>query len=152
MVDLANHYFNQAVRAARAGDWHRAAEQGAVTLALHPDDVDAIVLLAKVSRRQGRSDRSRQLWQRALELAPQRPDVQRAVEQGSQPLSPWQRLLDLAPSQRQIAAAAPSCQELAGSLRSVIDRDGSLRRTLTVVAQRAAEYRAQITSRARRRG
>jgi hypothetical protein len=131
LVDLANHHFNEAVRAARARDWHRAAEHGAVTLALQPDDVDAIVLLAKVSHRQGRRNRSWQLRQRALELAPQRPDVRRAIEGSSQPRPPWQGLLDLVPSQQQIAAAAPSRHELADSLRSAID---------------------QISSRVRRRG
>ncbi|MGH3717775.1 MAG: tetratricopeptide repeat protein [Pseudonocardiaceae bacterium] len=152
VVDLANHHFNEALRAARAGDWHRAAEQGTVTLALRPDDADAVVLLAKIARRQGRRDRSQQLWRRALELAPQRPDIQRALEEGSQPLPPWQRMVDLAPSRQQIAAAAPSRHELAERLYGAIDPDGELRRALTVVARWATEYGARIRSRARRRG
>jgi tetratricopeptide (TPR) repeat protein len=139
VADLADRHFNAAVRAARAGDWHRAAEQVAVTLALHPEDLDAVVLLAKISRRQGRRERSRQLWERALELAPHRPDIQRAVELSSQPVPPWQRLLDLAPGQQQIAAAAPSRQEVAAALRKVVAADSPVRRVLAGFAQWTAK-------------
>ncbi|MGH4023074.1 MAG: hypothetical protein ACRDRV_00645 [Pseudonocardiaceae bacterium] len=151
MVDLANHHFNAALGAARAQDWHRAAEHGAVTLALQPDDVDAIVLLAKISRSQGRRDRSRQLWQRAGELAPQRSDIQRALAQASKPVPPWQRLLDLAPSRQQITAAAPSRYELVDSLLGAFAPEGTLRRTLTAVARRADGYRGRVRAGIRRR-
>ncbi|MGH3795779.1 MAG: hypothetical protein ACRDSP_12920 [Pseudonocardiaceae bacterium] len=151
VVDLANYHFNEALRAARAGDWHRAAEYGAVTLALQPDDVDAIVLLAKISRGQGRRERSRQLWQRASALAPRRADIQRAVEEIAQPLPPWRRLLDLTPSREQIVGAAPSRDELAAGLRDLIAPDGSLRRGLIAVTGRAAGCRARITAMLRRR-
>lgn len=133
--DLANGHFNEAVRAARAGDWHRAAEQVTVTLALQPEDLDAIVLLAKISRRQGRGERARQLWERALELAPERLDIQRAAAQGAAPLPPCQRLLGLMPSQQQLAAAAPSQQELTDILHKVLAPEGALRRVLAGLVQ-----------------
>ncbi|MGH3941991.1 MAG: hypothetical protein ACRDTG_25895 [Pseudonocardiaceae bacterium] len=139
VMDLANGHFNEAVRAARAGDWHRAAEQVAVTLALQPEDLDAIVLLAKISRRQGRAERARQLWQRALELAPDRLDLQRAAAQSAAPSPPWQRLLGLMPSRQQLAAAAPSQQELTDILHKMVAPEGGLRRVLTGLAQWVAK-------------
>jgi hypothetical protein len=67
---------------ARARRWHRAAEHLAVTRALSPNDVDAIVLLAKVRYRQqgGQRAEAGHLLQRALELAPDREDVRAALE------------------------------------------------------------------------
>ncbi|ORT53642.1 tetratricopeptide repeat protein [Streptomyces sp. CB03238] len=84
---LADEYFNKAVALARAQQWHSAAEHLAVTRALSPNDVDAIVLLAKVRYRQrgGRRAEARQLLQRALDLAPDREDVRAALEEAARP-------------------------------------------------------------------
>ncbi|KMS70333.1 hypothetical protein ACM01_32050 [Streptomyces viridochromogenes] len=84
---LADEHFNKAVVLARAQQWHGAAESLAVTRALSPNDVDAIVLLAKVRYRQrgGRRAEVRQLLERALELAPDREDVRSALEETARP-------------------------------------------------------------------
>ncbi|MGO4425117.1 hypothetical protein AB4Z54_42145, partial [Streptomyces sp. MCAF7] len=84
---LADEHFNKAVALARAQQWHSAAEHLAVTRALSPNDVDAIVLLAKVRYRQRGRQRAeaRQLMERALELAPDREDVRSAVEEAARP-------------------------------------------------------------------
>jgi hypothetical protein len=77
--DLADRSFNRGLRAARARDWHEAGEALAVTLALRPDDVEATALAARVARRQGRADRSRELAERVVLLDPARPGVADAV-------------------------------------------------------------------------
>lgn len=84
---LADEHFNQAVRLARAERWHSAAEHLAVTRALRPNDVDALVLLAKVRHRQrgGQRTEASQLLRRALELAPDREDVRSALEDSARP-------------------------------------------------------------------
>jgi tetratricopeptide (TPR) repeat protein len=94
---LADEHFNKAVALARAEQWHRAAEHLAVTRALSPNDVDAIVLLAKVRYRQrgGQRAEATQLLRRALELAPDREDVRSALEEAARPQRQrrqgWQR-------------------------------------------------------------
>ncbi|AZM49746.1 hypothetical protein DMB38_31755 [Streptomyces sp. WAC 06738] len=82
---LADEYFNQAVALARAQRWQSAAEHLAVTRALRPNDVDAIVLLAKIRYRQrgGQRAEATGLLRRALELAPDREDVRSALEQSA---------------------------------------------------------------------
>lgn len=84
---LADEHFNKAVALARAEQWHGAAEHLAVTRALSPGDVDAIVLLAKVRYRQRGSRRAevRELLERALGLAPDREDVRSALEEAARP-------------------------------------------------------------------
>ncbi|NUR00947.1 MAG: hypothetical protein HOY79_31790 [Streptomyces sp.] len=85
---LADEHFNKAVAAARALRWDSAAEHLAVTRALSPGDVDAIVLLAKVRHRQRggqRAEEVRRLLRRAQELAPDREDVGSALEEAARP-------------------------------------------------------------------
>ena len=84
---LADEHFNKAVVLARAQQWRSAAEHLAVTRALSPNDVDAIVLLAKVRHRQRGGERTEvgRLLRRALELAPDREDVRVALEQFARP-------------------------------------------------------------------
>jgi tetratricopeptide (TPR) repeat protein len=79
---LADEYFNRALSQARRLQWQDAAEHLAVVLALRPSDVDALVLLAKVRHRQGRrrAEEAKSLWQRALELDPDRQDARAALE------------------------------------------------------------------------
>ncbi|MFE7270060.1 hypothetical protein [Streptomyces sp. NPDC057623] len=90
---LADEHFNKALALARARQWHGAAENLAVTRALSPNDVDAIVLLAKVRHRQrgARRAEARQLLERALELAPDRDDVRSALEEAARPPRPQGR-------------------------------------------------------------
>lgn len=84
---VADEHFNKAVALARAEQWNAAAEHLAVTRALSPGDVDAVVLLAKVRHRQrgGRRAEARELLERALELAPDREDVRSALEEAARP-------------------------------------------------------------------
>lgn len=79
-TEMANRYFNQAVEAARAPDWGLAAENLAVTLALCPDDVDALVLLGKVRRAQGNHAGAVATWEEALRIQPGRPDIEGAIQ------------------------------------------------------------------------
>ncbi|WUH99951.1 hypothetical protein OHR68_41795 [Spirillospora sp. NBC_00431] len=96
VMALADEHFNAAVVQARARQWQNAAEHLAVARALSPMDVDVVVLLAKVRHRQGRrrAAEARALWQRALELDPDRADARAALES-----------TDLAPKQRRRAPA-----------------------------------------------
>lgn len=55
--DLANRYFNGAVRNARARRWDLAAEGLVAALALVPDDAEARELLAQVRSLQARDGR-----------------------------------------------------------------------------------------------
>jgi tetratricopeptide (TPR) repeat protein len=84
---LADEHFNRAVALARRQQWHGAAEHLAVTRALSPHDVDAIVLLAKVRYRQrgGQRAEAGRLLRRAVELAPDREDVRAALEEAARP-------------------------------------------------------------------
>jgi tetratricopeptide (TPR) repeat protein len=77
--ELADHHFNAAVQAARARRWGVAAEHLAVTLALAPDDVDALVLLGKVRWHEGQRENSRSAWKEALRLDPNRQDARAGV-------------------------------------------------------------------------
>lgn len=77
--NLADHHFNRAVAAARTKDWEEAAEHLAVSLALRPDDVEAIVLLGKARFRRNRRSDAAALWGEALRLEPGRVDVQALV-------------------------------------------------------------------------
>jgi hypothetical protein len=52
VAELGDRHFNEAVTLARRRRWREAAEHLAVTLALAPDDVEALVLLGKVRLRQ----------------------------------------------------------------------------------------------------
>lgn len=119
LAALADRHFNDGVRAALAGRWNRAAEHVAVTLSLQPDDLDAVVLLAKIALRQGRRERSRRLWEQALGLAPHRDDIRAVVAQARRPTHPWRRLRDLAPSRDELRGAAPTRDEIAAALRWV---------------------------------
>ncbi len=74
--ELADRHFNEAVRAARARHWGVAAERLAVTLALAPEDVDALVLLGKIRWHQGQRENARSVWTDALRLDPSRQDAQ----------------------------------------------------------------------------
>ncbi len=80
LSDLANWHFNNAVAAARATRWRTAGEHLAVTLALAPDDIGALILLGKVRYHQRQPDQTIELWNRARELAPDRTDISRAIE------------------------------------------------------------------------
>ncbi|MGH3828981.1 MAG: hypothetical protein ACRDRS_00800 [Pseudonocardiaceae bacterium] len=120
VTELANRYFNDGLRAARAGHWHLAAEHVAVTLALQPDDVGAMVLLAKISRRQGRRERAVQLWEMASQLAPHREDIRAALANSRRPVPPWRRMLDLAPSWQQVTEAVPCRDEIAELIRGAV--------------------------------
>ncbi|RFU86835.1 hypothetical protein DY218_10195 [Streptomyces triticagri] len=55
---LADHHFNQAVRAARARHWATASEHLARTLLLNPTDTEAQTLLTKVRHHQHLADRT----------------------------------------------------------------------------------------------
>jgi cytochrome c-type biogenesis protein CcmH/NrfG len=79
LADLADWHYNQAVAAAHTRHWSTAAEHLTVTMALRPDDVDALVLLGKVRLHQRRRQRALEIWQRAGELAPDRADIPAAV-------------------------------------------------------------------------
>lgn len=122
LVALADTRFDAAVRAAREEHWDDAAEHAAVALALLPDDVDAMVLLAKVSYRQGRRERAVALWTDAAAIAPHRTDVAAALRIAATRPRPWRRVRDLAPSRQQLATAAPSRSELAEGLHAVRSR------------------------------
>ncbi|HLU60191.1 MAG TPA: hypothetical protein VKZ81_32420 [Pseudonocardia sp.] len=86
IVERADAAHDAAVRAARAGRWAEAGEQASIALALVPDDVDTIVLLAKITHRQGRRKRSAELWARAGELDPGRTDVPIALAELRKPV------------------------------------------------------------------
>ena len=79
LADLADWHFNQALAATGGRHWSTAAEHLAVTLALRPDDVDALVLLGKVRLRQRRRLRALDAWHQAATLAPHRPDIPEAI-------------------------------------------------------------------------
>jgi predicted Zn-dependent protease len=85
IVERADAAHDAAVRAARAGRWAEAGEQASVALAFVPDDVDTIVLLAKIAHRQGRRKRSAELWERVGELDPDRADVPVALAELRKP-------------------------------------------------------------------
>jgi cytochrome c-type biogenesis protein CcmH/NrfG len=85
IVERADAAHDAAVRAARAGRWAEAGEQASVALAFVPDDVDTVVLLAKITHRQGRRKRSVELWERAAELDPDRADVPLALAELRKP-------------------------------------------------------------------
>ncbi|WP_152991387.1 hypothetical protein [Frankia sp. R43] len=57
--DLADHRFNEAVRAARERRWDEAAAALAATLAITPDDTEALGLLRKVRYHQRQASRHR---------------------------------------------------------------------------------------------
>jgi lipopolysaccharide biosynthesis regulator YciM len=83
VAELADFYFNQAVTAAREEKWWQAGEHLAVTLALRPDDVDALVLLGKIRCQQqirGSGDLAVATWKKALCLAPDRTDIKSAID------------------------------------------------------------------------
>lgn len=69
-VEVAYKHYNEAVRAARARRWADAMQSLAVTLALVPDDTDALVLLGKVHYWQGRRKQAKDTFQRALLTEP----------------------------------------------------------------------------------
>ncbi|MGH3784984.1 MAG: hypothetical protein ACRDRG_00160 [Pseudonocardiaceae bacterium] len=75
VVEMADAYFNQAVAAARERKWWLAAEHLAVTLALRPDDVDALVLHGKVRGQGKQRELAVAACQEALRLAPDRADA-----------------------------------------------------------------------------
>jgi tetratricopeptide (TPR) repeat protein len=78
--ELADCHFTAAVRAVRDRRWGTAAEHLAVTLALAPDDVDALVLLGKVRWREGQRENARAAWADALRLDPNREVARVGVE------------------------------------------------------------------------
>ena len=119
IVERADGAFDAAVRAARAGRWAEAGEQASVALAFVPDDVEATVLLAKVSQRQGRRERAVELWERAGELAPDRADVPVALAMLREPVGPVERARALLPSRDEARAALPTPAELADLAREV---------------------------------
>lgn len=119
IVERADGAYDAAVRAARAGRWAEAGEQASVALAFVPDDVDAVVLLAKVAERQGRRERSVELWERAGELAPDRSDVPVALAALRTPVGPLERACGLLPSRDQVRAALPTRTELVDLTRAV---------------------------------
>jgi cytochrome c-type biogenesis protein CcmH/NrfG len=80
---MADAYFNLAVAAARKGEWWRAAEHVAVTLALRVDDVDALVLLGKIRSRCKQPALAMAAFQEALRLAPERADAKLILDQMS---------------------------------------------------------------------
>jgi hypothetical protein len=122
VVERADGAYDVAVRAARAGRWAEAGEQASVALAFVPDDVDAIVLLAKVAQRQGRRERSAELWERAGELAPDRADAPVALAALRTPVGPAERARAMLPSRDQVRAALPTRAELADLARAVSAR------------------------------
>ena len=79
-AEMADRYFNRAVRAARRSDWSAAGEHLAVTIALVPDDLDALVLLGKVRVRQGDPTAALRLWTGVLDHDPDRSDADAALE------------------------------------------------------------------------
>lgn len=119
VLERADGAYDDAVRAARAGRWAEAGEHASVALAFVPDDVDATVLLAKVTQRQGRRERSIELWERVGELAPDRADVAAALRVLRSPVGPAQRARALLPSLDQVQAALPTPEEL-GELGSAL--------------------------------
>ena len=93
LAALADEHYNRAVALARDHQWQGAAEQLAVTRALRPNDVEAIVLLAKVRYRQGgrRRAEAARLLRQALDLAPDRADVRAALDEAARPPRPPRR-------------------------------------------------------------
>ena len=88
VAELADAYFNRAVSAAQEDKWWQAAEHLAVTLALRPDDVDALVLLGKIrcqQRHEGSRGQAVAAWEEALRLAPDRTDIKSAIDQVTRP-------------------------------------------------------------------
>lgn len=122
IVERADGAYDAAVRAARAGRWVEAGEHASVALAFVPDDVDATVLLAKVTQRQGRRGRSAELWERAGELAPDRSDVPVALAALREPAGPVDRARALLPSRDDARAALPTRAELAELALQARDR------------------------------
>jgi hypothetical protein len=80
VANLADHHFNEAVRAARTGRWSVAAEHHTATLAISPRDVDAMVLLGKVRYRQARYAAAAEIWRDARDVAGALPSLARAIE------------------------------------------------------------------------
>jgi tetratricopeptide (TPR) repeat protein len=80
VAELADAYFNRAVTAARDKKWWLAAEHLAVTLALRPDDVDALMLLGKIRWRQRMRELAVAALQEALRLAPHRADIKSVID------------------------------------------------------------------------
>jgi hypothetical protein len=122
IVGRADAAYDAAVRAARSGDWAEAGEQASVALALVPDDVDALVLLAKTTARQGRRARSADLWERVGELAPDRADVPVALAALRAPVPPVDRVRALLPPPAAVRAAVPTRTELVELARTVRQR------------------------------
>lgn len=91
VMEMADVYFNQAIAAAREEDWWQAAEHLAVTVALRPDDVDALVLLGKVRGRGKQSGLAVAACQEALRLAPDRADAKLVLERFSGQSRPHKR-------------------------------------------------------------
>jgi cytochrome c-type biogenesis protein CcmH/NrfG len=83
VVEMADAYFNQAVAAARKGEWWQAAEHLAVTLALRADDVEALVLLGKVRGHGKQPALAVSACQEALRLAPDRADAKLVLDRFS---------------------------------------------------------------------
>lgn len=83
VVEMADDYFNQALAAARNGEWWLAAERLAVTLALRADDVDALVLLGKVRGNGKQRALAVDACQEALRLAPERADAKQILDRFS---------------------------------------------------------------------
>lgn len=122
IVGRADTAYDAAVRAARSGDWAEAGEQASVALALVPDDVDALVLLAKTTARQGRRARSVHLWERVGELAPERTDAPVALAALRAPVPPADRMRALVPPLAHVRAAVPTRTELVELARTVRQR------------------------------
>lgn len=78
--ELADCRFNAAVQAARDRHWTVAAEHLAVTLALAPDDVGALVLLGKVRWGEGQRENARAAWAEALRLDPDHEAARACLE------------------------------------------------------------------------
>lgn len=135
IVERADGAYDTAVRAARAGRWAEAGEQASVALAFVPDDVEATVLLAKITLRQGRRERSVELWERAGELAPDRDDVPVALAALREPVGPIDRARALLPSRDEARAALPTHAELVELAREARARATVLEAGLWEVAR-----------------
>lgn len=68
VLELGDCYFNRAVLHAREGLWAPAAEHLAVALAVHPEDVEALVLLGKVRYHQHDDAGALAAWRAAARL------------------------------------------------------------------------------------